>query len=488
LKKIGNIKLILFFTVLTVVLTWLVILAYESYLRRPFYAWVEARFPGDRESQDQIEQRVEHFWISTAVDVIVVTLLLGLVNRQQRKLRDSEERYRALFEHAGDGIGVVTALDHWLVDANKRFGEILGYDYQALVGKHLCDLLCADDGGPQHTLLSRVLGCDLGSDADFESNVWSEEVELSVRTGSGSQVSVSASCSQLSTGKQRFFILIIRDLTERKRLERERQQIERQLFQQSKLASIGELSAGVAHEINNPLNCIVNFAQLLKDDGVARNEGERQMVNGIIEEGGRIARIVRDLLTFARQDPNLPARVAVDRVIQNSVSLFGRQLERNGITLEIEAGNDILPVRADASRLRQVVVNMISNALHALKAKSERAKLFRITARNVGLAGDRVVRIEFYDNGPGVSPENIDKIFDPFFTTRRQSGGTGLGLSLSFGIIRDCGGRIWVESEEGSYTRFVLELPADGSWEAEHAESLAGGRRAEHTLDNGGAA
>lgn len=488
MKKIGSIRLILFFTALTLALTWLVIFGYESYLRGPFYSWVEARYPGDKQLQDQIEQRVEHFCISTTVDVIVVTLLLGLVNRQQRRLRGSEERYRALFEHAGDGIGVVTAPDHFLVDANKRFGDILGYNHQTIRGAHICELLGRGDPAGRHGFLSKVLACDLEAEPQVESNVWSDEVELSVSAGSGSQVTVSASCSKLSTGKQQFFILIIRDLTERKRLERERKEIERTLFQQSKLASIGELSAGVAHEINNPLNCIANFAQLLKDDGVARNDTERQMVDGIIEESDRIARIVRDLLTFARQDTNLPTLIAINQIIRNSVSLFGRQLEKDAVAVEIEADADLVRVRADAARLRQVVVNMISNAHHALKAKPEGERLFRITARNVERLGERKVRIEFYDNGPGVPSENIDRIFDPFFTTRRDSGGTGLGLSLSFGIIREYSGRIWVESEMGVYTRFVVELPADVSGEAEYAESLGGGRRAQHSLDDGGAA
>jgi len=487
MKKIGSIKLILFFTALTLVLTWLVIFGYERYLRAPFYSWVEARYPGDKQFQDQIEQRIEHFWISTAVDVIVVTLLLGLVNRQQSKLRGGEERYRALFEHAGEGIGVVTMLDHRLVDANKKFEDILAYRHRSIIGAHVCELM-GEDHVRSHGFLKKVLGCDVEGELALESNVWSDEVEVSVNAGSGSQVTVSASCSKLSTGKQRFFILIIRDLTERKRHERERQEIERQLFQQSKLASIGELSAGVAHEINNPLNCIVNFAQLLKDDGVARNETERRMVGGIIEEGDRIARIVRNLLTFARQDQNLPNPVAMVGIIENSISLFGRQLERDGITLEIDAGSEVLPVRADASRLRQVVVNMISNAHHALKDKPDGEKLFRITVRNAERLGRHLVRIEFYDNGPGVPPENIDKIFDPFFTTRRDSGGTGLGLSLSFGIIRGYGGQIWAESEPGSYTRFVVELPAEVSWEAEYADSPGGRRRAEHSLDDGGVA
>ena len=124
-------------------------------------------------------------------------------------------------------------------------------------------------------------------------------------------------------------------------------------------------------------------------------------------------------------------------------------------------------VRADGSRLRQVVVNMISNAHHALKAKpddSVEGKLFRITARRAG----EIVRVEFYDNGIGIKREDLGKVFDPFFTTRRETGGTGLGLSISFGIIRDFGGTIKVESEEGKFTRFIVELAAVETWEAEY--------------------
>lgn len=488
MKKLGSVKLVIFFTLLTVGLTWLVIITYETNLRGPFYSWVETRFPGDKQAQDRIEQRVEHFMISTTVDVIVVTLLLGLVNRQQRKLIESQERYRTLFEHAGHGIGVVTAHQHRLIDVNRKFGEILGYDHQAILGRHVCDLFRSDEGASPHQFLSGIFDSDSTGQAETGSAAWSGDVELTVSTGLGSSVTVAASCTELPTAGERFLILMIRDLTERKRLERERQEIESQLFQQSKLASIGELSAGVAHEINNPLNCIVNFAQLLKDDGVARNDSERQMVAGIIDEGDRIARIVRDLLTFARQDPDLRQQVEIVKVIENALSLFGRQLERDDITVEIDAAPDIFRVRADAARLRQVVVNMISNAHHALKGKPDGARLFRITARNVEGPGERKVRLEFYDTGSGVPRENVDKIFDPFFTTRRDGGGTGLGLSLCFSIIRNYGGRIWVESEQGSYARFVVELPVDRSEEAGYAKSPGSGRRTKYTLDDGGVA
>ena len=235
------------------------------------------------------------------VDTIVVTILLRIVNRQQHDLQSSEERYRAIFEHAHDGVGVMTASDRRLVDCNKKFGEILGYTPLSLVGRDIREVLGSDG-------LADIFDRALGSGDEPADRAWSGERETTIQTRSGSSVSASVSCSLLLTGRQKLFILIIRDLTEHKQHEREKQEMQRQLFQSSKLASIGELSAGVAHEINNPLNGIINFAQLLKDDGVARNETERQMMDGIIDEGDRIARIVRNLLTFARQDPHMPAR------------------------------------------------------------------------------------------------------------------------------------------------------------------------------------
>jgi PAS domain S-box-containing protein len=488
MKKFNDIKLVLFFTALTVVLTWVVIFTYGQYLRQPFYAWVETRWPDSKNLQDQIEQSVEHFFISTVVDVIVVTLLLRIVNRQQRKLRDSEQRYRALFEHASDAIGVVTASDHLLVDANKKFVELLGYQQQSLIGWHVCELFENDGNRPGRGIELDQLVCNKPVQKELDTLTWSRGGEITIQTAAGAPLVVSVSCSTISTGKEKLFILIIRDLTEHIRLEQEKQEMQRQLFQTSKLASIGELSAGIAHEINNPLNAMVNFAQLLKDDGVARNDTEQQMLDGVIEEGDRIARIVRDLLTFARQDPHMPTQVDIAEVVKNSVSLFGHLLEKDDIEVEIDVAQDTLPVRADASRLRQVVVNMISNAHHALEARSSDGKLLRITARNVDRPGNRMVRIEFYDNGVGIRRENIEKVFDPFFTTRRDSGGTGLGLSLSFGIIHDYGGKVTVESEEGSFTRFIVELPVDISRGDDYGESFAGRRRAEYPMDNGGVA
>jgi PAS domain S-box-containing protein len=475
MTKYGSLRTVIFFTALTVALTWVVILGYEVLVRPPFYAWVERTFPGRPTLQQDIQQRVEHFGISTLVDLVVVTLLLRLVNRQQKELIESEGRYRALFEHASDGIGVIRAKDHVIIDVNKKFGDILGYKRLALVSSHVCELFDRERSDSRHNLLSELIACEGAGNRELEAKSDYEEVEMRIINSDGVERIISISSSKLAAGRERLFILIIRDLTEKKQFEQEKQEIERQLFQSSKLASIGELSAGVAHEINNPLNCIVNFAQLLKDDGVARNEVESRMVDGIIDEGERIARIVRDLLTFARQDPREPAEVSMREVIENSMSLFGTQLERSAIAVEIDIPGDLWTVRADAARLRQVVVNMVSNAHQALKTRRSDESLFRIEARNIRRDDRRFVRVEFYDNGPGIAAENIERVFDPFFTTRRDSGGTGLGLSLSFGIIRDYGGTIKAESNPGLFTRFIVELPVNGKWEHRYAESTVGG-------------
>ncbi len=469
MKKKLDFRLIVFFTVLTFVLTAVVIFAWEQVLRPPYFAWVDRNYPGpeNAELRVKIQQRSEHFFISMTVDLVVVSILLALVGRQQRRLVESEERYRALFEHANDGIGVFHSSDFKLVEANSKFCEILWCDARGIAGGDVRALLRPHaaggrEGQSPNTIAALLTGSDTG------------EAELMIDNAAGEPRLVSVSYSTITANDEQLIILLVRDLSARQRLEEEKEEMQRQLYQSAKLASLGELSAGVAHEINNPLNGIINYAQLLKDEPVERAKFEQQMIDGIIDEGERIAQIVRGLLTFARGDEHELRHVHLAEVIKTSIALFGRQLEKDGVRVRVEIAPDLPPVRADASRLRQVVVNMISNAHHALKAKRVgEEKIFRITAqraqRNSGNGGNAAVaRIDFYDNGAGIRREDLPRVFDPFFTTRRDSGGTGLGLSISFGIVRDHGGTIAVESEEGRYTCFRVELPTVEQWESEY--------------------
>jgi PAS domain S-box-containing protein len=453
MKRSSNLALILFFTLLTVVMTAVVVVTWESVLRDPFFAWVERRYPGEanRQTRRNIQQRVEHFAISITVDVVVVTLLLRLINHKQRALAESEERYRALFEHANDGIGVVTAADHRLTEANSKFCEILNLNTPEVIGRDVREVIRPSGGDHEPHAFGELL--DAGA---------SGEGEFAVATADGAPLPVSVSFNTLSTDKERLIILIIRDLSARRRLEAERGQMQQQLYQTAKLASLGELAAGVAHEINNPLTGVINFAQLLKDERAGRSDFERQMIDGIIDEGERIAAIVRGLLTFARHDDNRRSPVSLPEAVRTSLALFGRQFDKDGIVVETDLAEDLPHVYADGSRLRQVVVNMVSNAYHSLKEKQTEGgqeKLLRISARRVESGGRSLVRVEFYDNGVGIRREDLERVFDPFFTTRRDTGGTGLGLSISFGIVREHGGTIRAESERGEFARFVVELP-----------------------------
>ncbi len=376
-------------------------------------------------------------------------------------LRESEERYRMLFTSANDGVFVSTLTPDGAVDKFMEVNDVacqsLDYTREELVKLTPTDITPPELRAGVHSFMQRILA---------EKHLLFEGVHV---TKDGRRFPVEINLHLFDHRGRPLILSIVRDITERKQLEAEKEEMQRQLFQSSKLASIGELSAGVAHEIGNPLNSIINFGQLLKDGGLARSEIERQVIDGIIDEGGRIAKIVRDLLAFARRDSQELAHVNVAETINNSMSLFGRQLDTDGISVEIDVEESIPPVLASGSLLRQVIVNMITNARHALRAKATENKVFRITARSGERADGRIVRLEFFDNGVGIPSHNLDKVFDPFFTTRRDSGGTGLGLSLSFGIIRTYGGTITVESEEGSFTRFRVELPAAPSLEEEYA-------------------
>ena len=419
---------------------------------RPFYAWVDARYTDPVESW-KIKQRTEHLLISISVDLVVVTLLLRAVDSERRKLQQSEEKYHTLFENANDGIAIISLNNGHIEEANRKLVEISGYLQSELSGKSLIEVLPA---GSWQMVLER-----LRNNGNLEADLIRKDRALTP---------VAVSFSVVETDNQGFVISIIRDISEARNLEKEREQIHRKLYQSSRLVSLGELSAGVAHEINNPLNSIINFAQLMLDD-TAPERPERRMLEGIISEGDRITRIVRDLLTFARHDSYQRRPIHLRQIIEQSFSLFGHQLEKDGIRVNIETDPELPPINAEASQLKQVLINLISNAHYALKTRGadERERTIKVSAISENSNGQRRVKIRFFDNGIGIAQEDIGHVFDPFFTTKRDHGGTGLGLSVSFGIVCDHGGTIQVESQRGEYTCFTIDLPVNGE-----AQSAAG--------------
>jgi two-component system NtrC family sensor kinase len=234
-----------------------------------------------------------------------------------------------------------------------------------------------------------------------------------------------------------------------------------QLLQAEKLSAIGQLVAGVAHELNNPLTSVIGFAQLLESelrsgDPARPAEEVGQDLRRIAEESGRAASIVRNLLAFARRQTAARAPQDVTELVQRVLSLRTYEFRLSSVELVTEFESWLPPVVADGSQLQQALLNLILNAERAMRGRPTRR--LTVGARVDPRAG--AVELFVTDTGHGIDHENLSRIFDPFFTTREVGEGTGLGLSICYGIVRDHGGQISVESRLGQGTTFKVLLPA----------------------------
>jgi signal transduction histidine kinase/CheY-like chemotaxis protein len=224
-----------------------------------------------------------------------------------------------------------------------------------------------------------------------------------------------------------------------------------QLIQSTKLAAIGELAANIAHEINNPLTSVLGFASYLAER-IPPGEPMREELDLIQDEAGRARDIVRDLLHFSRQREFVPQVTDLNAVLEQTVSMVRRQGAFDAITLTEEYAQGLPPVEIDVPRIKQVLLNLINNAVYVMKDGGA------LTLRS-SVNGD-MVQVEVIDTGGGIAPEHLDRIFEPFFTTKPDVSGTGLGLSVSLGILQSHGGTIEAKSEPGKGSTFIVKLPA----------------------------
>lgn len=252
-------------------------------------------------------------------------------------------------------------------------------------------------------------------------------------------------------------VFVFRDITENMRLEA-------QLKQQQRLEALGTLSSGVAHEIKNPLTVILNSAELLERK--CQSEDLRQFTDKIIRETERVAKIVTNMLAFARQelleDPF--EAVHVKDIIDPVLSIIQSVLKKDGISLEVELPDNLPPINCRSQQIQQVLMNLLTNARDAMNTRfsdrDETKKIIQIRCREF-VKDNRVwIRTTVEDAGPGIRPSVAPRIFDPFFTTKPRGTGTGLGLSVSHGIIADHSGELQVESVPGQFTRFHMDIEA----------------------------
>ena len=280
-----------------------------------------------------------------------------------------------------------------------------------------------------------------------EGRIRNYETAFRAKDGRYVEVSMSVSLLRAAGGAIVGTLGVNRDITERKRAEE-------QLHQSEKLATMGELLAGVAHELNNPLSVVMGLATLL---GMAAPEGPvADRVKRIIDAVERCARIVKNFLALARQRPPELQRVLLNRIVQEAVEMLGYQIRVDSIAVALDLAEDVPVLWADPHQLQQVLVNLMTNAHHALRATPPPRRL-TLTTRFDPVP--QHVTLAVADSGPGIPQAIQARIFEPFFTTKPQGVGTGLGLSLSQGIIEGHGGTIEVESQPGQGAVFRIVLP-----------------------------
>ncbi|MFO0751967.1 MAG: ATP-binding protein [Thermodesulfovibrionales bacterium] len=228
-----------------------------------------------------------------------------------------------------------------------------------------------------------------------------------------------------------------------------------QLINTEKLASLGRMAAGVAHEINSPLTGVVTFAHLMLKRVPPGNTEDVEDLNVIISQAERCSAIIKGLLGFSRRTASEKTKANLNTLVENTLNLVKNQSKFHNIAFEIRLAPELPEITIDPNQIQQVFLNLLINAADAME---ERGRI-SISSGVAEEEGARFVRLAFADTGPGISREHLGKIFEPFFTTKPAGKGTGLGLAVSYGIVKKHGGQIQVESEEGKGTTFLITLP-----------------------------
>ena len=363
-------------------------------------------------------------------------------------LKKSEATGHALLESASEGIVLVDASGR-ITLVNAAAERMFGYDRAELLGQML-EILLPDPVRRVH--------------AEHRAQYFGEPrvrsmgsgLDLAGRRKDGTEFPVEISLSHIDAAEGMTAMALITDITERKRVQAELQRQRETLYRAEKLAALGTLSAGIAHEMNNPLGIITSRIEVMLLDAEEQNLPPQVLedLQVLHRATQRVARIAANLRSFARQAPREHTRVDLNTVVAETLLLVKKPLEVDSILLVTSLDPSLGAIVGDAGTLQQVLLNLVTNAREAMAGRGGQIRIeTSIVAERPGW-----VRVVIQDTGPGISPEELSKVFDPFYTTKTT--GTGLGLSVSYGIIQDHHGTVDVQSVPGKGTTFVLAFPA----------------------------
>lgn len=397
---------------------------------------------------------------------------LGLELRQRGTLRPVEAEFRRFFDQAPIGILVLDAAGV-IRDANAAFAALCGRD--DWLGQRLAALVREEDA----LALSRHLM------ASRRGRIFSRPLEIHLAGPRGRVVEVFAASSAERDDGQSAQLVYLVDTTEQRNLQT-------QFHQSQKMQAVGQLAGGIAHDFNNLLTAMIGFCDLLLQRHQPGDQSFADVMQ-IKQNASRAANLVRQLLAFSRQQTLVPKVLDVTDVLADLRNLIGRLIGET-ITLTMTHGRDLGLVRVDQGQLEQVIINLAVNARDAMSGEGGELRIRTANwqadqATQIGaetVPPGEYVLIEVADNGHGIAPEHIEKIFDPFFTTKAVGAGTGLGLSTVYGIIKQTGGFIQVESEEGSGACFRIYLPRYRPSPEELAASRDDGRHDSRDLTGQG--
>ncbi len=361
--------------------------------------------------------------------------------RAEETLQEREETFEAISATANDGIILLNndeEISYWNEAAEKMFD----YSKEEAIGRKLHETII-----PNRLQEDHLKGFGRFKETG-QGPIIGETVELTAIRKDGSEFPIELSISAVKLKGKWNAVGIIRDITKRKR-------IEKSVRVSYKMASLGQMTAGVFHEILNPLNIISTYTQLmlLKEE---KGSEEETYLKDILEEIDRIVKITDSLLLFSRKGNENVEDVEINSFLEKVISIVEPDMKLEDIRFIRKFEEELPMIMANSDKLRQVFLNIITNAGHAMPEGGE----LTTSTLNIEKQGKSFVRIKLKDTGCGIKSSNIDKVFDPFFTTKKEGEGTGLGLSISYGIIKTHGGEMRVNSKEGKGTTFIIDLPA----------------------------
>jgi len=366
----------------------------------------------------------------------------------RRRLRESEEKYRSLFDSGPDPIFVVDCETGEICDANPRTEELYGFTKNELIGMQFIKL------GPEHNDSCLTYFTEGGGGCVYFPKLLHYKDD-------NEPFFVNMHACPISYRGRHAIIIAVTDITEL--IEKDAQ-----LIQAGKMKSLGEMSAGVAHEINQPLNAIKmgsEFLSMTEEEGMdVPREHYLEVVREISTQVDRAAEIINTLRSFGRKSDLIEERVDLNHPIKAVLSMLRRQFELDNIRFELDFVDGLPPVLAHSNRLQQVVFNIVANARDAINDSSSAQDLDadrRISIRT-GAEGE-LVFCEVEDSGSGIDEDDRRKIFEPFFTTKEAGQGMGLGLAITYGIVKDYHGEIHIRAAENKGTVFRMEFPAVGA-------------------------